>query len=141
MCLERDRGGGTERPSKEVGGREVAEDKGQGHPSRMVLMDLHTGSGVPLSANWFQFRVPVEEGGGSRAPLPIFFQETILGQLTDTEPLSERCPGLCYSLSVPSHHHPLSFQLSLLQSGAASSSIPYFIPSNQYSSNGRVLKF
>lgn len=78
MCLERDRGGGTERPSKEVGGREVAEDKGQGHPSRMVLMDLHTGSGVPLSANWFQFRVPVEGGAGHVFHCPYSFRKLYL---------------------------------------------------------------
>ena len=42
----------------EVGGREVAEAKGQRRPGEMVLIDPHT-SGGPVSASWFQFSVPV----------------------------------------------------------------------------------
>lgn len=36
----------TERPSKELGGREVAEAKGQGHPGDTVLIDPHTSGGA-----------------------------------------------------------------------------------------------
>lgn len=43
----------------EVGGREVAEAKGQRRPGEMVLIDPHTGSGGPMSASWFQFSVPI----------------------------------------------------------------------------------
>lgn len=36
MWQEREGGGGTERLSREVGGREIAEDQGQGHPGGMI---------------------------------------------------------------------------------------------------------
>lgn len=61
----------------EVGGREVAEAKGQRRPGEMVLIDPHTGSGGPVSASWFQLASRL--GDWSHAPLPKFFQETILG--------------------------------------------------------------
>lgn len=52
-------GGGTDRLYREVGGREVAEDKEQVRPGGMVLTDpAHWEWGPPVSASWFQFSVP-----------------------------------------------------------------------------------
>lgn len=96
--------------SREVDGREIAEDQGQGRPNGMI--DPRPGSG---SSGLCEL-VPVEctsWGSGHMLHCPNTLK-TVLGQLTSTEPLSERCPGLCFSFSAPSHHHPLSFPFLLL---------------------------
>lgn len=56
-----------------MGGREVAEAKGQGLPGGMVLTDPHTGSGGPMSGSLFQFCV-----GGLVGDLVMSFSTQIL---------------------------------------------------------------